>query len=55
MMQDNSFLFVLLSLYFVGATLHFVTIQRTLGWHGKAFLLPVIGSFVVALTVNLIF
>ncbi|MEL7345121.1 MAG: hypothetical protein AAFN59_09720 [Pseudomonadota bacterium] len=54
-MQDNDALFVLLAFYFVGATLHFVTIQRTLGWHGQTFLLPVIGSFIVAMTVNLIF
>ena len=54
-MADNSLLFVLLSFYFVGATLHFVTIQRTLGWHGQTFLIPVLGSFLIALSVSLIF
>lgn len=47
-MQANGTLFVFLSFYFVGATLHFATIQRSLGLHGQVFLVPVLGSVVLA-------
>lgn len=41
---ENPFLFNFLSLYVVGAVLHFSVIQRSFGQSGMAFLMPVLGA-----------
>lgn len=43
-MAENEILFLALSLYFVGAILHFSVIQRSFGLYRLAYLLPVAGA-----------
>lgn len=43
-MALNALLFAPLALYLSGAILHFSVIHRSFGWHGAAFLAPVLGA-----------
>ena len=47
-LRESPVLFSFLPFYFVGAVLHFAVIHRSFGWHGAAFLLPVIGAVLVS-------
>jgi len=47
-MIGHTALFLFLSLLFVGSVLHFATIQRSLGLHGRVFLWPVILAILIA-------
>lgn len=47
-MVENAALFLFLSLYFVGALLHFVVIQRSMGMRDWAFLAPLAASLAVS-------
>ena len=40
-MQQNAALFLCLSIYFVGAVLHFAVIGRSLGWTGRLWMVPI--------------
>lgn len=51
---DSPVLFNFLSLYFVGAVLHFSVIHRSFGWHGSAFLLPIIGAVALSAVIYLV-
>ncbi len=52
-LRESPVLFSLLPFYFVGAVLHFAVIHRSFGWHGAAFLWPVIGAVAVSAGVYL--
>ena len=54
-MAENEFLFLALSLYFVGAILHFSVIQRSFGLYHTAFILPVLGSILTSALIHLAF
>jgi len=45
---QSPILFSFLSLYIVGAILHFAVIHRSFGLHGLAFLVPVLGALAVS-------
>ncbi len=47
-LRENGFLFVFLSLYFVGAILHFGVMQRSMGLKTGVFAVPVVIAFVIA-------
>lgn len=49
--DQEIFLFAALALLIAGATVHFMVIQGTFGWHGLTFLVPVLGAFVLSLGV----
>ena len=48
-MQQNPGLFVFLSLYIVGATMHFRVIEDALSWPRRAYWLPVAGAWLLSL------
>ena len=52
-MAENQALFLALSLYFVGAILHFAVIQRSLGLNRMAFLVPVLGAIGASVAIRL--
>ncbi|MDJ1007279.1 MAG: hypothetical protein QNJ13_05580 [Paracoccaceae bacterium] len=52
-MEESEVLLVFVALYFVGATLHFAVIQRSLNLPRTAYLVPVLGSVVVSALVHL--
>jgi len=51
---DSPILFNFLSFYFVGAVLHFSVIHRSFGWHGSAFLLPILGAVALSAAIYLV-
>ena len=51
LMQQNPGLFVFLSLYIVGATMHFRVIEDALSWPRRAFWLPVAGAWLLSLAI----
>lgn len=51
-MFESPLLFASLAIYFVGGTLHFAVIERSLGSRRNAFLLPVVLSLVVSAMVR---
>ncbi|MEL6169031.1 MAG: hypothetical protein AAFR35_10090 [Pseudomonadota bacterium] len=53
-MKDAALLFVFLALYFVGAILHFLVIQRSMGLGSRAFLWPVCAALVIATAVSML-
>ncbi|MCI2398789.1 hypothetical protein [Aliiroseovarius subalbicans] len=53
-LSDSPLLFNFLALYIVGAVLHFSVIHRSLGLHGSAFLLPIVGAVLISTLVLLI-
>ena len=52
-MLENEVLLVFVSLYCVGAILHFGVIQQSLRLHCSAYALPVVGSLLLSLVVHL--
>ena len=52
-MEENEALLVFVSLYFVGAIMHFGVIQKSLHLPRSAYLVPVVGSVVVSALVHL--
>ena len=54
-MAENEVLFLALSLYFVGAILHFSVIQRSFGLYRLVFLVPVAGAIGASLLIRLLF
>ncbi len=53
-MVDNPLLLVFLSVYFVGATLHFQVISRSFGTDERGWIWPVATSLAVSLAVHLL-
>ena len=51
-MAENEVLFLALSLYFVGAILHFSVIQRSFGLYRLAFLVPVAGAIAASVLIR---
>lgn len=54
-MAENAWLFLALSLYFVGAILHFSVIQRSFGRYQAIFVLPVASSVVISALIRFAF
>jgi hypothetical protein len=54
-MVGSEVLFAFLSLYFVGAILHFAVMQRSLGLHGALFALPLLGATLVSVLIHAAF
>lgn len=53
-MNGNPSLFVFLSVYFVGAVLHFQVIARSFGARGRAFLIPIGACLATSVVVHLL-
>lgn len=53
MMNDNTLLLVFVSLYFVGAVLHFGVIAKSLNLPRSALILPVLGSLTLSALIHL--
>ncbi len=51
-MVRNEMLFVFLSLYFVGAGLHFSVVQRSFGLRPWVFAAPIVGSTVLSVLIH---
>jgi hypothetical protein len=54
-MVGSEVLFAFLSLYFVGAVLHFSVMQRSLGLHGMMFALPLLGATLLSAVIHVLF
>lgn len=54
-MVGSEVLFAFLSLYFVGAILHFSVMQRSLGLHGGLFAVPIIAATLVSAAIHAAF
>lgn len=54
-MLASEVLLAFLSLYFVGAILHFAVMQRSLGLHGGPFAVPLPGATIVSALINAAF
>lgn len=54
-MVGNEVLFAFLSLYFVGAILHFSVMQRSLGLHGGMFAIPLLGATLASTLIHMLF
>lgn len=52
-MDENELLFLFVSLYFVGAILHFAVILRSLDLPRGMFVLPIFGSLLISAAVHL--
>ncbi len=53
-LRENGLLFLFLSLYFVGAILHFGVMQRSMGLKTGVFAVPVVVAFVIASLANVL-
>lgn len=54
-MAGSAVLFAFLSLYFVGAILHFSVMQRSLGLHGGLFAIPLLVATLTSALIHLVF